>query len=117
MSPLMTEDLLSRIKEAAEKASMGSWFADDGSNPNFFALASPRNILALIGEVERLREALEDVVNPMRVLERQAEADGAQLNGAAYTIASSLGFVQSIARQSLQGTGEANPNPQQGKTL
>lgn len=58
------------------------------------------------GEIERLRAALEDVLNPMRVLERRAEAEGNRLNGTAYSIANDLGFVKSIARSALQTGGK-----------
>jgi hypothetical protein len=52
-------------------------------------------------EIAFYRQALDDVANPMRVLQRQAEAEGARLSGMAYSVANDLGFVQSIARRAL----------------
>ena len=52
-------------------------------------------------EIERLRQALEDVVNPLGHLRRYAEEQGRQLNGMAYGIANDLGYVQSIARKAI----------------
>ncbi|ODP39239.1 hypothetical protein [Sphingomonas turrisvirgatae] len=53
-----------------------------------------------------LRAGLEDVVNPLGKLRREAEADGAQLCGLAYSIANDLNFVQQIARTPLSRMGE-----------
>lgn len=52
-------------------------------------------------EIERLQQALRDVQNPLAMLQRKAEADGLQLSGMAYSIATDLHFVQSIARDAL----------------
>lgn len=56
----------------------------------------------LVGEIERLRMALTDVVNPLGNLRRYAEENGTTLNGGAYGIANNLGFVQRIAKAALE---------------
>lgn len=60
-------------------------------------------------EVERLREALQDVVSPLAYLQRYAKAEGRQISGQAYAIANDLAFVQDIARAALTASerGEA----------
>lgn len=65
------------------------------------------------GEVEKLREALEDVCNPLGYLQRRAEAEGARLSGMAYAIANDIGTVQKIARDALS----ASPPPVEGLTI
>jgi hypothetical protein len=52
-------------------------------------------------EDERLRQALEDICNPLAYLQRMAEADGNRLSGMAYTIANDINTVQGIARAAL----------------
>ena len=69
-------------------------------------------------EIERLRHALQDVVDPIRVLLRYAEAEGAKLSDAAYSIANDIGYVQGIARDALAATpvlrtGDKNENVEQ----
>lgn len=61
--------------------------------------SDPKEIASLL---DRYRWALEDVVSPMAKLQRDAEAEGARLNGMAYSIANNLGFVKSIARDALK---------------
>lgn len=51
--------------------------------------------------VEEAIRALEDIVNPLGRLQREADATGARLSGMAYSIANDLSFVQQIARQAL----------------
>lgn len=53
----------------------------------------------------RLEEALRDILNPLGRLQRMAEASGGRLDGAAYTIAHSLTFLQGIASAALAQTG------------
>lgn len=60
-----------------------------------------------VGEVERLRQALEDVVNPLQYLQRMAEAEGSRLGGMAYSIANDISTVQSIAKDALAATPKA----------
>lgn len=67
------------------------------------------NVAALVDENERLRQALEDVANPMSMIQRQAEAEGSQLSGMAYSIANDLGFVQTIARRALAPFTKGQP--------
>lgn len=62
-------------------------------------------------EIKRLRQALGDVINPIENLKRLAEQKGAVLNGNAYTIANSLSFVQSIARDALNGGSDVGSSP------
>jgi hypothetical protein len=52
-------------------------------------------------EVERLRQALEDVCNPLAYLQRMAEAEGNRLGGMAYAIANDINTVKGIARAAL----------------
>ncbi|MET3710359.1 hypothetical protein ABIC65_001039 [Sphingomonas trueperi] len=52
--------------------------------------------------VKPLVEALENVVAPLALLQREAEARGNRLSGVAYSIANDLGFVQKIARDALE---------------
>lgn len=52
-------------------------------------------------EIAKLRAALNDIVNPMDVLRRQAEAEGAVLNHMAHGIAHSPGFLRDIAQRAL----------------
>ena len=61
-------------------------------------------ISRLHSEIARLREALEDVVNPLGNLKRYADKEGSQLNGMAYSIANDLSFVQELARKALKET-------------
>lgn len=53
-------------------------------------------------EIRRLRQALEDVVNPLAAMVRELEPDQ-KLNGMAYSIANNLGHVQRIAKIALSG--------------
>lgn len=57
-------------------------------------------------DVEQLKQALEDVCNPLAYLKRMAEAEGAKLGGMAYSIANDIATVQGIARAALQALGE-----------
>jgi hypothetical protein len=61
-------------------------------------------------EIERLRQALQDVVNPIGALQRYAEAEGAKLSGAAHSIANDLGYLQGIARDALVATPARRPD-------
>lgn len=54
-------------------------------------------------EIARLRQALEDVTNPLEYLRRYAIRDGHELGGMAYVVANNLHFVQTIAREALTG--------------
>lgn len=47
------------------------------------------------------RQALGDVCNPLGYLQRMAEAEGAELSGMAYAIASDIGTIQRIAKRAL----------------
>ena len=51
--------------------------------------------------IKKLYEALEDVINPIGKLRRDAEAQGTKLGPMAYSIANDLGFVRSIAKDAL----------------
>jgi hypothetical protein len=127
----MTPDL-SKLRELLEKGTPGPWRtldqyidADTGPLPiatgwydhmtmeggqhHQAALANAALIVAavnalphLIAELTTAREALADVVNPLGKVQRDAEAQGAQLSGMAYSIANSLSFVQDIARAALR---------------
>ena len=62
----------------------------------------------LVAEIERLREALGDIVNPLAAMQRRAEVEGRRLSGMAYSIATDLGFVQNIARAALGASHDAD---------
>jgi hypothetical protein len=55
----------------------------------------------LAAEVAFLRQALEDVVNPLGKIRRDADAQGYRLSGMAYSIANDLSFAQRIAQDAL----------------
>jgi hypothetical protein len=59
------------------------------------------DIRAWHDEIERLTQALQDVLNPLGKIVRAAEARNAELSGQAYGIANSLSYVQGIARDAL----------------
>lgn len=52
-------------------------------------------------EVARLRQALQDVADPIGYLRREAEAKGERLGGMAYSIANDLHFVKQIASRAI----------------
>lgn len=52
----------------------------------------------LLGEAEA---GLEDVINPLRKIQRDAAEQGARLSGMAYAVANNLHFVRDIARTAL----------------
>jgi hypothetical protein len=53
-------------------------------------------------EVARLRQALQDIVDPLGKLKRDAEAQGAKLSGMAYQIGNSQSYIQGIAKDALR---------------
>jgi hypothetical protein len=61
----------------------------------------------LNAEIERLRAALQDVVNPLEALRRSAESSGGRLNDRAHGIANSVPYIQDIARIALSKAGAA----------
>lgn len=52
-------------------------------------------------KIERLRAALEEIVNPLKFIRERAEANGDHLSDRAYSIANDLNYVQQIARTAL----------------
>lgn len=64
------------------------------------------SIQALRQEIAVLRAALEDIVNPLAALSREAEAQGRKLSGMANQIANDPAHLQRIARAALNP-----PNP------
>lgn len=56
-----------------------------------------------VTELERFRQALEDIADPLAALRRDAEAQGRQLSGAAYSIANDPHHLKEIARRALKG--------------
>lgn len=52
-------------------------------------------------EAERLRAALEEVVDPVGVLKKRAEAKGDRLSGMAYSICNEVGYLKNIAKAAL----------------
>jgi hypothetical protein len=63
--------------------------------------AKDAEIAALKERVAELEGALNDVLNPLGYLKRQAEAEGNQLGGMAYAIANDPGTFRAIARAAL----------------
>lgn len=93
--------------QAAERAAFCAGAAHAASLP---PAADPAMVTVL-------RQALEDVCDPLSYLQRKAEAEGSRLNGMAYTIANDIATVQRIARAALAAaptipaTGEAKNDP------
>lgn len=63
-------------------------------------------------EIERLRLALTDVVNPLGNLKRYAEERDSTLVGGAYSIANNLNFVQQIAKAALEAPSKSSGKDQ-----
>ena len=61
----------------------------------------PHVLADVMLEIERLRQALQDIAEPMAGLQRAAEAEGATLNRNAPDIANNVGYLRSIARAAL----------------
>jgi len=80
--------------------------ADAGVREASEPIATVQMIETVNYEVGQLREALNDIVNPLAMLQRRAEAEGGQLSDAAYSIANDLEFVKGIARAALSQAGE-----------
>jgi hypothetical protein len=58
-----------------------------------------------IKRIEELEDVLEDIENPIAYLRREAEKDGAKLNGsAAVSLAEDASFLRGIARKALPPT-------------
>lgn len=59
---------------------------------------------ALQAENARLRAALKDIVDPVLKMQREAEKDGCNLNGAmAVMLSENAGYLKEIARKALKG--------------
>jgi hypothetical protein len=58
-------------------------------------------IEGLRAENERLRAALDEIVNPLAAMRRRADADGRVLSGMAYSISRDPNHLQDIARKAL----------------
>lgn len=67
------------------------------------SVADLQQVVDKDAEIDRLRQALTDVVDTMGYLKRKADAEGATLNGHAHSIANNLGVVREIARDALAG--------------
>lgn len=55
-------------------------------------------------QIKLLREALEEIVEPVKFMKQRADAEGNQLSGMAWSIARETSYLQSIARQALEAT-------------
>jgi hypothetical protein len=55
-----------------------------------------------VGRGAAYEQALRDIIDPLGMLKREAEAKGQRLSGQAYSIANNLHFVQAIARKALE---------------
>lgn len=53
-------------------------------------------------EIARLREALEEIVNPLATMKLRAEAEGKKLSGMAWEIARTPSYLQGIAKEALE---------------
>lgn len=93
-------DIVNRLRRHAAR-SVGHW--EDYAN------ATDSIVREAADEIERLRLALNDVVNPLGNLRRYAEERGTTLNGSAYSVANNLGFVQNVAKEAL---GDSAPSPE-----
>ena len=69
---------------------------------------SAATLTALATEVARLREALEEIANPLATMARRAKAEGARLSGMAAVIAQDPEHLKRIARTALE-TQKAPP--------
>lgn len=69
------------------------------------AIAKARQSSLSTAMVE-MREALEEIVNPVAAMQRRAEAEGNRLSGMAYQIANDPAYLQSIARTALSKLSE-----------
>ena len=58
--------------------------------------------IALRTENERLREALDEIANPVKHMRDEAERKGARLNGLAIQLANNAAFLRNIARDALE---------------
>jgi hypothetical protein len=152
MSPLMTEDLLSRIKEALEdvtpslhaklvdhhnlaadevSSDMGAHVQECGGSPSnamkdalrlhmfaeeWCALLSPENVRALVAKAERAEAAESALIGEVERLREALSRVSATLQVPAAEYVPAIPDAWEIIDAAL-GTGEANPNPQQGKTL
>ena len=66
-------------------------------------MAAADEIERLRAENEKLREALEVIVNPIPAMQKQAEIDCVNLSGVmSIQIADSVNFLRSIARKALE---------------
>ena len=72
---------------------------DEDSSDVVQAFAKHRQ--ATEARAQGLVEALEDVINPLGALKREADAQGAQLSGMAYSISNDIGYIKGIAHQAL----------------
>lgn len=62
-----------------------------------------------LAEIERLREALIEIAEPVSFMRKRAEADGHKLNGRmAVSLSDDANFLKSIAREAL---GESRGTP------
>jgi hypothetical protein len=73
--------------------------------PVFGGVENLALINELAEEVLRLRGALYDVVNPMRMIEREAEVSGTDITNIAYLLLEQVDF-QEIARKALGDINE-----------
>lgn len=56
----------------------------------------------LVDEIFRLRLAIKDIINPLGLLERNAEETECELSPLAYHIAKDYNFLQEIAKKALE---------------
>lgn len=66
-----------------------------------YVLDAQREMARLQAENERLRLALEEIVNPLKFMRERAEAEGLQLSGMAYSISESVSHLRDIAKRAL----------------
>ena len=67
------------------------------------ATVSAADLTALLASHRRMKEALEEIDQPLTAMKARADAAGRHLSGLAYSIAYSASHLQAIARQALQG--------------
>lgn len=62
-----------------------------------------------MGEVERLRDALERIANPLKFIQESAERAGMSLDGrVAAQLASDAGWLKGIAKRALEVSNDGS---------
>ncbi|MCX7585067.1 hypothetical protein [Phenylobacterium sp. 58.2.17] len=90
------------------EASLAQFVAEDAVLLDRNVPILKREITALLASHRRMKEALEEIDQPLTAMKARADAAGRHLSGLAYSIAYSASHLQAIARQALQGDAHAD---------